>query len=78
MLNEDEIKEVIQGVLTELEITVPTGKDKGRIMKVLMPKVKALPMENWSIRCWLPCCSKPSLFLNEAAALYAAASFLLI
>ena len=42
MLNEDEIKEVIQGVLTELEITVPTGKDKGRIMKVLMPKVKGI------------------------------------
>ena len=42
MLNEDEIKEVIQGVLTELEITVPTVKDKGRIMKVLMPKVKGI------------------------------------
>ena len=28
------------GVLKELEIETPTGKDKGRIMKVLMPKVK--------------------------------------
>ena len=39
MLNEDEIKTVIDGVLKELEIETPTGKDKGRIMKVLMPKV---------------------------------------
>ena len=36
MLNEDEIKTVIDGVLKELEIETPTGKDKGRIMKVLM------------------------------------------
>ena len=40
MLNEDEIKAVIDGVLKELEIETPTGKDKGRIMKELMPKVK--------------------------------------
>ena len=42
MLNEDEIKAVIDGVLKELEIETPTGKDKGRIMKVLMPKVKGI------------------------------------
>ena len=42
MLNEDEIKRVIDGVLKELEIETPTGKDKGRIMKVLMPKVKGI------------------------------------
>lgn len=42
MLNEAEIKEVIQGVLAELEITAPTGKEKGKIMKVLMPKVKGI------------------------------------
>lgn len=42
MLNEDEIKTVIDGVLKELEIETPTGKDKGRIMKVLMPKVKGI------------------------------------
>ena len=42
MLNEDEIKTVIDGVLKELEIATPTGKDKGRIMKVLMPKVKGI------------------------------------
>lgn len=40
MLNEEEIKEVIQGVLSELSIETPTAKDKGKIMKVLMPKVK--------------------------------------
>ena len=42
MLNEDEIKTVIDGVLKQLEIETPTGKDKGRIMKVLMPKVKGI------------------------------------
>ena len=42
MLNEDEIKTVIDGVLKELEIETPTGKDKGRIMKVLMPKVEGI------------------------------------
>lgn len=42
MLGEEEIKEVIQGVLTELGIDAPTGKDKGKIMKVLMPKIKGI------------------------------------
>lgn len=42
MLNEEEIKTVIDSVLKELEIETPTGKDKGRIMKVLMPKVKGI------------------------------------
>lgn len=36
----EEIKAVIEEVLTALGITEPTGKDKGRIMKELMPKVK--------------------------------------
>ena len=35
-----QIKEVIDGVLKELGIENPTPKDKGAIMKVLMPKVK--------------------------------------
>ena len=34
------LKEVIDGVLKELGIENPTPKDKGAIMKVLMPKVK--------------------------------------
>lgn len=36
----DQIREVIDGVLKELGIENPTPKDKGAIMKVLMPKVK--------------------------------------
>ena len=38
-MNEDEIKVVINEVLAELNITAPTKGDKGKIMKVLMPKV---------------------------------------
>ena len=40
MMDEAEIKEVIGATLAELGIDAPTAKDKGRIMKVLMPKVK--------------------------------------
>ena len=39
-MSEEQIREVIVSVLKELEITEPTAKDKGKIMKVLMPKVK--------------------------------------
>ncbi len=40
MMDASEIKDVIIGVLAELGIDSPTAKDKGRIMKELMPKVK--------------------------------------
>lgn len=40
MMDADEIKAIISGVLADLGIDAPTGKDKGRIMKELMPKVK--------------------------------------
>lgn len=40
MMTEEEIKAVIQSVLDSLSITVPSPKDKGKIMKVLMPQVK--------------------------------------
>lgn len=40
MMDEAETKEVIAGVLSGLGIDAPTPKDKGRIMKELMPKVK--------------------------------------
>lgn len=40
MMGEDEIKAIIEGVLSELGIENPTGKDKENIMKHLMPKVK--------------------------------------
>lgn len=39
-MGEEAIREVINGVLQELGITGPTAKDKGKIMKELMPKVK--------------------------------------
>jgi uncharacterized protein YqeY len=40
MMDEAEIKDVINATLAELGIDTPTAKDKGKIMKVLMPKVK--------------------------------------
>ena len=40
LMDEDEIREVIRAVLAELAIEKPTAKDKGRIMKTLMPRVK--------------------------------------
>lgn len=39
-LTPEQITEVIKNVFAELEIEVPSAKDKGRIMKVLMPLVK--------------------------------------
>ena len=40
LMDEKEIREVITSVLAEIGIEKPTAKDKGRIMKTLMPKVK--------------------------------------
>ena len=40
LMDEDEIRAVIKEVLAELQIDQPTVKDKGRIMKTLMPRVK--------------------------------------
>lgn len=40
MMDTEAIEAVIKETLAELKITSPTAKDKGRIMKVLMPKVK--------------------------------------
>lgn len=40
MMDEAEIQAVIREVLKELGIDTPTGIDKGRIMKQLMPQVK--------------------------------------
>ncbi len=39
-MSEDQIREVIASVLAELGIENPGPKDKGAIMKVLMPRVK--------------------------------------
>lgn len=40
LMDEAEIAEVVKTVLAELAIEKPTVKDKGRIMKTLMPRVK--------------------------------------
>jgi len=40
MMDEDEIKAVIAECISELGIENPTMKEKGKIMKILMPKVK--------------------------------------
>lgn len=39
-MSEEEIKVVVREVLSGLGIENPTGKDKGKVMKELMPKVK--------------------------------------
>ena len=39
-MSAEQIREVINAVLSELGIENPTAKDKGAIMKVLMPRVK--------------------------------------
>lgn len=40
MMDEEQITAVITEVLKELGISSPTGKEKGKIMKALMPRVK--------------------------------------
>ncbi len=40
MMDEAQIREIITATLAEIGIESPTAKDKGKIMKVLMPKVK--------------------------------------
>lgn len=40
MMDEAEIKEIVSEVLADLGLDAPTAKDKGKIMKELMPKVK--------------------------------------
>lgn len=39
-MSEEDIRKLIQKVLADLGITAPQSKDKGRIMKTLMPMVK--------------------------------------
>ena len=40
MMDQAEIRSIIKETLKEVGIEAPTAKDKGKIMKVLMPKVK--------------------------------------
>lgn len=39
-LDEAELRKIIEGVISDLGITNPTAKDKGALMKSLMPLVK--------------------------------------
>lgn len=39
-MSEEAIREQVKEVLDSLGITEPSGKDKGKVMKALMPKVK--------------------------------------
>lgn len=39
-MSEDAIRAEVQAVLTVLGISEPSAKDKGKVMKELMPKVK--------------------------------------
>lgn len=40
MMDADEVKAIVASVLSDLGIEAPTNKEKGKIMKELMPKVK--------------------------------------
>lgn len=40
MMDEAQIREIVTKVLADIGIDAPTAKDKGKIMKELMPKVK--------------------------------------
>lgn len=39
-MSEEAIREIVKGVLADLGLTEPSAKDKGKVMKELMPKVK--------------------------------------
>ena len=39
-MDEAAIREVIEATLAELGLSEPTARDKGKLMKALMPKVK--------------------------------------
>lgn len=47
-MGEDEIREVIRQVLAEMNVEKPTAKEKGAIMKNLMPRVKGKADGGWS------------------------------
>ncbi len=53
MMDEAEIKEVVASVLAEMGLDAPTAKDKGKIMKNLMPKVKEKLTASSSTRSYL-------------------------
>ena len=53
-MSEEQIREVIGAVLSEMGIENPTAKDKGAIMKVLMPRVKGKADGRLVNGRWLP------------------------
>ena len=58
-MSAEQIREVISAVLSEMGIENPTAKDKGAIMKVLMPRSTGeRRTARWSMRRWLPCSGK--------------------
>lgn len=57
-MSAEQIREVISAVLSEMGIENPTAKDKGAIMKVLMPGSRERQTAGWSMRRWLPCSGK--------------------
>ena len=40
LMDEDEVRKVVSEVLAELSLDAPTARDKGKIMKTLMPRVR--------------------------------------
>lgn len=55
-LSEDAIREIIREVLAGLGIENPTAKDKGKVMKELMPKVREKRRAVSSIKLWASFC----------------------
>ena len=55
MMDEAEIKAVVSEVLTSLGLDAPTAKEKGKIMKELMPKVKG-KADGKLVKSLLPSC----------------------
>lgn len=52
-MDETEIRAAINSVLAELGLEKPTPKDKGTIMKTLMPRREGQGRTaDWSTRCW--------------------------
>lgn len=47
-MNEDAIRKVIAETLAELDLTAPVAKDKGKVMKALMPKLNG-KAEGWLV-----------------------------
>ena len=47
-MDEDAIRKAIAETLAELDLTAPVAKDKGKVMKALMPKLNG-KAEGWLV-----------------------------